>query len=356
MKIENSDDFLTIGQADMMELLLKPDVHVNCTGRGQIILKTNGSCTLYFRKETPNNQDNSISYALQPLVEFNDVSTNTEKVSINKVRERLYDFTTDEKLVEIHFDENTTSKESLENFDRKLVSLGLISEKNIQVDPDSEKTSKLGEYIEAGGNLICKGIDFSSYWITIGITKGGQELKKSIKPLDEPTKIDPKWESSFASASNATSSVRGATKAISTTAIDFFSYIIDKSMGRSLKSGCPAVKSTARASIRVIDTLGDAAGNILYATTDTATELIEHRYGQNAANVAQHGGNVAKNSYKAQDNIRKIGTRSIIKAVGKVAGKQNNISRRKSSDDISEKKDDNIVEKGEFYRSATIAY
>merc|ERR1711862_809784 len=252
----------------------------------------------------------------------------------NKVRERLYDFSTDEKLVEIHFDENTTSKESLENFDGNLVSLGLISEKDIQVDPDSEETSKLGQYIEAGGDLICKGIDFSSYWITIGITKGGKELKKNIKQLDEPTKIDPKWERSFASASNATSSVRGATKAISTTAIDFFSYIIDKSVGRSLKSGCPAVKSTARASMKVIDTFGEAAGNILYATTDTATELIEHRYGQNAATVAQHSGNVAKNSYKAQDNI----------------------SRRKSSDDVGEKKDDNIVEKSEFYRSATMAY
>merc|ERR1711862_482107 len=129
-------------------------------------------------------------------------------------------------------------------------------------------------------------------------------------------------------------------------------------MGRNLRSGSgsPAVKISARTSIKVIDTLGDAAGNILYATTDTAKELIEHRYGQNAAVMAQHGGNVAKNSYKAQNNIRKIGSRSIIKAVGKVASKQNNTSRRKSSDNISMKKNDNIVKKGEFYRSATFAY
>merc|ERR1740129_717212 len=98
MRIENSDDFLIVGQADMMEVLLNPNVHVNCTGRGQIIIRTNKPCTLYFRKETPNKQYNSISYALQPLVEFN------EKVSTNKVRERLYEFNTNEKIVEIYFD------------------------------------------------------------------------------------------------------------------------------------------------------------------------------------------------------------------------------------------------------------
>merc|ERR1712129_321934 len=81
------------------------------------------------------------------------------------------------------------------------------------------------------------------------------------------------WERSLSFASSTSSSVKGATKAISTAAIDTFAYIIDKSMGKSLNSGSRTAKSTARASIKVIDTLSDAGANILYATTDTATEL-----------------------------------------------------------------------------------
>jgi len=359
MIIENPEDFITIGLADTMEVLLTPSTHVNCTGRGRIILKKTNPPILFFRKEmmvtTTANEDHKkeqgdekdcISYALQPLVSFDD----SKVVAIKKVRERLYDFTTNDKLVEIYFDNNTTSKETLKLFDQTLVSLGLINDKEIHVDPDNEETSKLGEYIEAGGDLICKGIDFSSYWLAIGITSGGKQLKKSITPLDEPTSIDPKWERSLSFASSTSSSVKGATKAISTAAIDTFAYIIDKSMGRSLKSSNPTVKSTARTSIKVIDSLSDAGANILYATADTAAELIEHRYGNDAATCAKHSGNVAKNSYKAQDNIRKIGTKSIIKAVGKVAAK------RSDGESVDKQTDDEIVKNDDVYKDAAIAY
>lgn len=350
MIIENPEDFLTIGSADMMEVLLTPSIHVNCTGRGRIILKKTNPPILFFRKEmatTNKEEKDNVSYALQPLVSFDE-----NKVTIKKVRERLYDFTTNDKLVEMYFDDSTTCKETLKLFDQTLVSLGLINDKEIHVDPDNEETSKLGEYIEAGGNLICKGIDFSSYWLGIGITQGGKQLKKSITPLDEPTSIDPKWERSLSFASSTSSSVKGATKVISTAAIDTFTYIIDKSMGKSLNSGSRTAKSTARASIKVIDTLSDAGANILYATTDTATELIEYRYGNDAAICAKHSGNVAKNSYKAQENIRKIGTKSVIKAVGKVAAKRNNVNR----ENVVNKTDDEIVKNDDIYKNAAMSY
>jgi len=343
MRTEKSNDFLTVGLADMMEVLLNDsnnDVHVNRTGKGQIILKTTNPYILFFRKETPNAKEQTISYALEPLVSFDD------KVTIKKVRQGLYDFTTNNKLVEIYFDKDSTTQQSLESFDERLVSLRLMDINEVLTGPNKEETSKLGEYIETGGNLICAGIDFTSHWLAIGITQGGKQLKKSITPLEEPTPIDPKVERSLSMASTASSSVKGATKVISTIAIDTFAFIIDKSIGRSLKSGNPTVKSTARASIKVIDSFSDACGNILYATTDTASELIEHRYGNDAATCAKHSGTFAKNSYKATENIRKIGTKSIIKAVGKVVAKRNDVSRK--SDKMDNMTDD-IVKKDDVY-------
>jgi len=350
MFVENPDDFLTVGLADMMEVLLNEsnnNVHVNRTGKGQIILKTTAPFILFFRKEMPNAKDDTISYALEPLISFEQ-----EQVTIKKVRQGLYDFTTNDKLVEIYFDKDNTTQQSLESFDEQLLSLRLMDIDEVLTGPNNEETSKLGEIIELGGNLICSGIDFTSHWLEIGITKGGKQLKKSITPLEEPTAVDPKVERSLSMASTASSSIKGATKAISTVAIDTFAFIIDKSIGRSLKSGNPTVKSTARASIKVIDSFSEACGNILYATTDTASELIEHRYGNDAATCAKHSGTVAKNSYKAHENIRKIGTKSIIKAVGKVAANRNDVSRKSGKmDNVG----DDLVKKDDVYVEA-VAY
>jgi len=346
--MENPDDFLTVGLADMMEVLLNDshnNVHVNRTGKGQIILKTAAPFMLFFRKEMTNAKEQTISYALEPLVPFD------EQVTIKKVRQGLYDFTTNDKLVEIYFDKDRTTHKSLQAFDEQLVSLRLMDINEVLRGPNNEETSKLGSYIETGGNLICAGIDFTSHWLAIGITQGGKQLKKSITPLEEPTSIDPQVERSLSMASTASSSVKGATKAISTIAIDTFAFIIDKSLGRSLKSGDPTVKSTARASIKVIDSFSDACGNILYATTDTASELIEHRYGNDAATCAKHSGTVAKNSYKAHENIRKIGTKSIIKAVGKVVAKRNDVSRKSGKMDVMK---DDIVKRDDVYVEAVV--
>merc|ERR1712157_218743 len=172
--------------------------------------------------------------------------------------------------------------------------------------------------------------------LALGIVVSGKRLKKNTKKLEEPAVIHPIWKKSLSTASSLSSSARSVTKSFSNTAINTFSYIIDKTVGKGLKSGNSTVKSTTRASLKIIDSLSDAGAHVLSATTDTATELVEHRYGSDAAVAATHGGTIAKNSYKATTDMRKVASKSFIKAVGKVAAQRN--SKEKWNE---ENKDDN---------------
>jgi len=314
--LTKTDEFIQIGHAAVMELIFNPKKELHLVGRGNILLKD--TTAIYLQKDAENSR--SLFPELLLLLE--------KDVLIKKVKERLYDITCSspsKKIIELIFD-NEVSDESLHTFDDMVVSLG-SNKQQLEVDPG--ESSRVAEIIEKGGVIIASGIDLASYWTSVGIVKGGKILKNNIKPLEEPTVVNEKWEKRLSVAKSASSSVKGATKTVAKVAEDTLTYAINKTSGDSFITTKPVVKSTARASIRILDSLDDAADHILSTASDTASDFIEYRYGNEAAEAAKKGGSTVKSSYKAHKNIRKIGRKSVMKAVGNVSAEKNNITLNK---------------------------
>merc|ERR1712207_136738 len=164
----------------------------------------------------------------------------------------------------------------------------------------------------------------------IGIVKGGQSLKSNIKPLEEAVVVTENWDRTLSVAKSTTSSIKKTTKAVSQVVEDTLTFVIDKTSGDSLKGKTPVLRSASRASIRILDSLDDAADHILSKSGETATDIIEHRYGNEAAEAAKKGGSAVKNSYKAHRNVRRIGRRSVKKAIGNIGTKKKKKKKKKS--------------------------
>merc|ERR1712207_125225 len=159
----------------------------------------------------------------------------------------------------------------------------------------------------------------------IGIVTAGGKLKNNIKPLEEAVVVTENWDRTLSVAKSTTSSIKKATKAVSQMGEDTLTYVIDKTSGDSLRGKTPVLRSASRASIRILDSLDDAADHILHSAGETASDVIEYRYGNEAAEAAKKGGSAVKNSYKAHRNVRRIGRKSFKKAVGNVTAKRNGV-------------------------------
>jgi len=258
--------------------------------------------------------------------------TTLEKgILIEKVKERLYDITCSNprnRIIELIFDDEV-SNESLKTLDAMVLSPRSNNEEQLEFELNED--SRIAQIIEKGGVIISKGIDLAAYWTAVGIVRGGEKIKNNIKPLEEPTSVPESFDRTLSVAKSTTSSIKKATKAVSQVAEDTLTYVIDKTSGDSLRGKTPVLRSASRASIRILDSLDDAADHILHSAGETASDVIEYRYGNEAAEAAKKGGSAVKNSYKAHRNVRRIGRKSFKKAVGNVTAKRNGVTPSQES-------------------------
>jgi len=317
MSIVKAEEYIPIGHGVAMELVLKPKKKFNQIGKGYICLKESSFHTpasLYLFNKDNENSSPEILLSLEG------------DICIEKVKERLYDitcFNDRNRIIELIFDDDVDN-ESLKTLDAMVLSLQQSNNEQI-LEYELGENSRIAEMIEQGGVIISKGIDLAAYWTAIGIVKGGQSLKSNIKPLEEAVVVTENWDRTLSVAKSTTSSIKKTTKAVSQVVEDTLTFVIDKTSGDSLKGKTPVLRSASRASIRILDSLDDAADHILSKSGETATDIIEHRYGNEAAEAAKKGGSAVKNSYKAHRNVRRIGRRSVKKAIGNVTAKRNGV-------------------------------
>jgi hypothetical protein len=297
-----------------MELVLNPKKKFDQIGKGYICLKEasfNTPASLFLLNKDNENSSPEILFSLEG------------DICIEKVKERLYDitcFNDRNKIIELIFDDDVDN-ESLKTLDAMVLSLQSNNEQTLEYELG--ENSRVAEIIEKGGVIVSKGIDLAAYWTAIGIVKGGQKLKNSIEPLEEAVVVTENWDKTLSVAKSTSSSIKKSTKAVSQVVEDTLTFVIDKTSGDSLKGKTPVLRSASRASIRILDSLDDAADHILKKSGQTASDIIEHRYGNEATEAAKKGGSALKNSYKAHRSVRRIGRRSVKKAVGNVTAKRN---------------------------------
>merc|ERR1719420_2312220 len=296
MSIVKTGEYIPIGHGVAMELVLKPKKKFNQIGKGFICLKEasfNTPASLYLlNKENKNSSPETLLTTLE------------KGILIEKVKERLYDITCSNprnRIIELIFDDEV-SNESLKTLDAMVLSPRSNNEEQLEFELNED--SRIAQII----------------------VKGGEKIKNNIKPLEEPTSVPESFDRTLSVAKSTTSSIKKATKAVSQVAEDTLTYVIDKTSGDSLRGKTPVLRSASRASIRILDSLDDAADHILHSAGETASDVIEYRYGNEAAEAAKKGGSAVKNSYKAHRNVRRIGRKSFKKAVGNVTAKRNGVT------------------------------
>ena len=186
--------------------------------------------------------------------------------------------------------------------DEKL--LGKTDDGNKEVKPkDHEKSKKMAEYIAGGGDKIKDGLIKTGNYVSKQIKKGGDYLRQKLKKNKVETKVKEDTQSKVKFAKEVSKSVLTYTKA----QIEVL-LVLSKNIGseivKSVEKSDSAKKITSHknyedakkiggASIHalaaVYDGLFEAIFTMARGAKDATTEVVEHKYGKDAAGVLKDG-------------------------------------------------------------------
>jgi len=76
-------------------------------------------------------------------------------------------------------------------------------------------------------------------------------------------------------------------------------------------------QSTLFAVGTIWNSLENAGDTLVNSTTTKASNIVEHKYGPDAARVAEDIGSISVNAYKTTRNIRSLGAKSLLKKVAR---------------------------------------
>eukprot|EP00899_Mesostigma_viride_P002956 jgi/Mesvir1/12661/Mv02210-RA.1 len=186
--------------------------------------------------------------------------------------------------------------------------------------------------ITRGGDTLERGILKTGDVIAHGFEKGGASIKKIIKPLPEPTHVSEKTkrrvqtskEISLAAteiSAAALQTVLDISAALASSCADAIKDKVGKGSRHSSSSFTGACVDVAAAAVKVVGKVvvaGEQAGKqILSSAAHVATDLVHHRYGDEASEVAADGFATAGNVLESARAVRKVGLRRFGKSTAK---------------------------------------
>ena len=199
----------------------------------------------------------------------------------------------------------------------------------------SDKTAdKVANQVINGAQMITKGVASTTEYATKYLQVGGDKLKSSLNPCDQPTKVDPKVQSLVKNVRYGTHvTVRVSSFLLnklgslaSSTAKRVAPHIKEGSKQLLSSTGiagskdnatnyvdnvCTVASSSIHGFGMVYDSLEQAAMTLGKNFTQQTVSVVDHKFGNDAAKVAENGmysvGNVAQ-SYNNVKNLKIIRT------------------------------------------------
>jgi len=187
-----------------------------------------------------------------------------------------------------------------------------------------------------------QGVKATSQFVAINLVKGagvlGRQmhrgaaaLKQRLKPNAEPAVVDPKWDDRIGKAK----SVTDAAVSVSCAAVKAVDALADV-LAREIAAALPArscegahaqgaqvlLRQGADGVVQVYDATMEAIRIVLVDTTAASSDVVEHKYGERAGEVARDSAQVIINARKAAVNVGGLGIKGVGKRVAKKTARE----------------------------------
>jgi len=191
--------------------------------------------------------------------------------------------------------------------------------------------------ITVGADKLVEGITVGSQYLAKGAHKGGEFIKSRITPAEEPVRVSAKVSSTVYIAGKLSPVCVAVSKALinslATLAEEIGSAVaeglVNTTLGNKLavKKETPtsqAAKEMGKSSLRAFVNIWEAcekAGRLLLTETGNVTiDIVNTKYGAEAASVTRDGLKVAGNVLETAYNVDQMGVKQIARKAAKHAG------------------------------------
>lgn len=181
---------------------------------------------------------------------------------------------------------------------------------------------------------MLQGITAGSHYIAIGMGKGAEFIKDRITPSEEPLKVSPKVATSLYVAGKMAPVCVGISKALIASFITLaeqLGSVIAEGVSKTefaakfaAKKDTPvgiAAKEVGKTSLKAFVNIWEAAeqaGRLLLSETRAVTvDIIEKKYGEEAAAVAGDGLSVTGNIIETAYNVNQLGIKKLAEKTAK---------------------------------------
>eukprot|EP01114_Cavostelium_apophysatum_P015746 TRINITY_DN4356_c0_g1_i1.p1 TRINITY_DN4356_c0_g1~~TRINITY_DN4356_c0_g1_i1.p1 ORF type:complete len:505 (+),score=113.21 TRINITY_DN4356_c0_g1_i1:113-1627(+) len=192
--------------------------------------------------------------------------------------------------------------------------------------------------VEVGAKYAVQGIVVGARIVGDGVEKSGQYLKSKLVPNETPSTVNPKVASAIFVASKMTpicvtmskALIKGLVKVAEEVGVAVADSLHSTDKGKELGSkfngprteAAKQLGKTAIVAIADVWTNLDKAGRTLMKQTSATTvEVVEHKFGKEAAKTTEEGLKVATDTVEVALNVRQLGVKQLAKKVAKETAK-----------------------------------
>eukprot|EP00743_Colponemidia_sp_Colp-15_P005669 GILK01006094.1.p1 GENE.GILK01006094.1~~GILK01006094.1.p1 ORF type:complete len:404 (-),score=47.45 GILK01006094.1:34-1245(-) len=197
--------------------------------------------------------------------------------------------------------------------------------------PKATTSHRIATGLVTGSAAVATGLIKGASFASVGVKKGAEYLKTKLKKNEKPTQVKPATHANLMKAKSATAMACTVTKALVAGALATAGHMADslansfsqtklgQKFNKSPSSG--AVKEVAAAGLVAIGTLWegmyDAAVILLSSTGNATVDVVDHKYGADAASATKEGLGVVGNVALIQRDVRRLGMKALIRATAR---------------------------------------
>ncbi|EAR89135.1 senescence-associated protein (macronuclear) [Tetrahymena thermophila SB210] len=214
-----------------------------------------------------------------------------------------------------------------------------LQQKNSQQEDNKknpQSSNSIAKYIGLGGSFISKGIQVGAGVVHSGIQMTGNFFEKKIKKnkdikVSNSTKNAIKLIKTFSGrvievTSLAASQIINASIKISSMAISAITNKIDGPSAKTQNQSFQYLRGVAQASLQatssILDNLDQAADKIGKQINESVTQVVQKKFGDDAAEIVNDGVQVALNVNGAYRNINQLAVQKVMIKTAKESIKQ----------------------------------
>jgi len=200
--------------------------------------------------------------------------------------------------------------------------------------PQRTKFRRFSELVLKGSTKVSSGLVSTAKFTSKGIKKGGAYLKTKIKKKENPTQISQKTKSTLSKVKASTGAAVVLSRSLVTGVISSASAL-GTYISAKLSSNSKAQKFTRsnyyqkakevgrvgiQAAVTIYDGLEESLVILLSSSKEAAVDVVEHRYGEEAAKFAEDGITCVSNAGNVYRSAKQVGFKKLVKRTAKETG------------------------------------